>query len=338
MLGKVFGTPETARRVRAPRNEDDDLTSGDSTTSFGPTDEDTAGGRRITRPRSATVSAGLQRSTKSDTNVRSSRPTTTEREKEVKMEPAPPAGRSRAKSFDGGSSELPKQESDNDTTSPSYQSESRPTSIELNANSAPSDKHHQLKKRLSDSQLEAGRERKSKGTPTALREPVTKDLSKSRGGRTSSNQPTSPTRTGGDTSVVSRPKKRPVKALPTPRPVSAKPSTALKRLAEQKKEEADLEATAMQQSQTDGTETSGTDMVTKDDTVEANHLQNGNIEGEPSDSDRIETTKAVSSNTQNSSKIEGSPAKKKTLPVCCYHNNYYSEQSSHACIIDSNLP
>ena len=322
MLGKVFGTPETVRRIRVPMNEDDDLTSGES-------GEFRAGGKRITRPRSATASAGLQRSAKSDTNVRSSK---TEAKKEAKTEPAPPpAGRSRARSFDSGSSKPQEQETGDTTTSLSSQNESRPTSIDLNTNSAPTNKR-QLEKRLSDSQLEADRERrKSRGTPTSPQggqqtntdthrdKGRARDVSKSAGGsRTSANQATSP---GGGSSVGNKQKKRPTKALPTPRPVSAKPSAVLKRLAEQKKEEeAELEATAVQQSQTDGTQTSGTDVAaTKEDTVETNHLQNGTIKGEPSGSSKTETTETVLSNKQSPSKIEESPSKKKTLPVC-YNN------------------
>ena len=329
MLGKVFGTPETVRRVRVPGNEDDDLTSGDSTTSFGPADEDRVGGsKRITRPRSATASASLQRSSRSDTNVRSSRLTGVEVKKEVKMELASPAGRSRARSFDSGSSKPQGQESGCDTAPQNDQNESRPTSIDLSSNPAPSDKR-QLEKRLSDSQLEAGRERKSQGTPTSPQggqqansdihsdKGRVRDLSKSGGGgRTSANRATSPTKSGGGSTAGNRQKKRPTKALPTPRPVSAKPSAVLKHLVEQKKEEADLEATAAQRSQTDGAEMSGTDLATKEDTIETNHLQNGNIKREPSSSDKTETTEAVLSNKQSPSKFEESPSKKKTLPVC----------------------
>ena len=323
MLGKVFGTPETVRRVTVPRSDDDDLTSGDSATSFG---EDRIGGsKRITRPRSATVSASLQRSTKSDTNVKSSR---VEVKKEVKAELAPPAGRSRARSFDSGSSKPQGQERGSDTAPQSNQNESRPTCIDLSSNPAPSDKR-QLEKRLSDSQLVAGRERKSWGTPTSPQggqqansdiqsdEGRARDLSKSGGGgRTSANRVTSPTKSGGGSTAGNRQKKRPTKALPTPRPVSAKPSAVLKHLVEQKKEEADLEATVAQQSQTGGAETSGTDLATKEDTAETNHLQNGTIKGEPSSSDKIETAEAVVSIKQSPSKFEESPSKKKTLPVC----------------------
>ena len=329
MLGKVFGTPETVRRFRVPRSEDDDLTSGDS-------DEFKPSGKRITRPRSATVSTSLQRSTKSDTNVKSSRQTRTEVKKEAKTEPAPPSGRSRARSFDSGSSKPQEQESGDTAMSQSSQNESRPISIDLNTNSTPTHKR-QLEKRLSDSQLEAGRERrKSRDTPTSPQgdqqanndihkdKGRARDVSKSSGGgsRTTTNQATSPTKNEGGSTAGNRQKKRPTKALPTPRPVSAKPSAVLKRLAEQKKEEeAELEAAAVQRSHTDGAETSGTDVAaTKEDTVESNHLQNGTIEGEPSGNNKVEATEAVLSNKQSPSKVEESPSKKKTLPVR-YNNN-----------------
>lgn len=324
MLGEVFGTPETVRRVRVPRNEDDDLTSGDSATSFGPADEDSggAGSKQFTRPRSATAAASLQRSAKSDTNVKSSR---AEVKKEVKTtELAPTAGRSRARSFDSGSSKPQEQESGSVDTAPqSTHTETRPTTIDLSSNPAPSDKR-QLEKRLSDSQLEAGRERRSRRTPTSPQggqkanvddKGRARDLSQSEGGgnlRTSVNRATSPSKSGGGGSTAgNRQKKRPAKALPAPRPVSAKPSAVLKNLVEQKKEEADLEATtAAQQSQTDGAEMSGAADLATEDTVETSHLQNGSIKGEQSSSDKTEAIK------QSPSKLEGSPSKKKTLPVC----------------------
>ena len=329
MLGKVFGTPETVRRVRVPRNEDDDLTSGDSATSFGPADEDGggAGSKRLTRPRSATAAASLQRSAKSDTSVKSSR---LEVKKEIKtMELAPTAGRSRARSFDSGSSKPQEQESGSVDTAPqSTHTEIRPTTIDLNSNPAPSDKR-QLEKRLSDSQLEAGRGKRSRRTPTSPQggqkanvddKGRARDLSQSGGGgnlRTTMNRATSPGKSGGGGSTIgNRQKKRPAKALPAPRPVSAKPSAVLKNLVEQKKEEANLEATtAAQQSQTDGTEMSGAvDLATEEDSVETSHLQNGSIKGEQSSSDKTEAIK------QMPSKLEESPSKKKTLPVC-YKNN-----------------
>ena len=320
MLGKVFGTPETVRRVRVPRSEDDDLTSGDSATSFGAADED-RGGKRVTRPRSATASAGLQRSAKSDTNVKSSR---VEVKKEVTTaEIAPPAGRSRARSFDSSSSKPQVQESGSDAAPQSTHSENRPTSIGLNSIPAPSDKRR-LEKRLSDSQLEAGRERKPRRTPTSPQggqqdigrdKGRAKDSSKSgEGGRTTVSQATSPTssKSSGGSTAGNRQKKRPAKALPTPRPVSAKPSAVLKNLVEQKKEEDDLEATAAQHSQTDG---AGVELARSEDTVETNRLQNGSVKGEPSSSgSKTETAEA---NKQSPPKIEESPSKKKTLPVCC---------------------
>ena len=326
MLGKVFGTPETVRRVRVPRGEDDDLTSGDSATSFGAADEDRGGtgGKRVTRPRSATVSAGLQRSTKSDTNVKSSR---VEVKKEITTtEIAPPAARSRARSFDSGSLKPQVQESGSDAAPQSTNSESRPTSIDLNSNPAPSDKRR-LEKRLSDSQLEAGRERKPRRTPTSPQggQQVNIDISRDKGrardssragggGRTTVSQATSPTssKSGGGSTAGNRQKKRPAKALPTPRPVSAKPSAVLKNLVEQKKEEDDLEATA----QTDGAESSGVDLARNEDTVETNHLQNGSVKGEQPSSSGSKTETAEA-NKQSPPKIEESPSKKKTLPVCC---------------------
>ena len=321
MLGKVFGTPETVRRVRVPRNEDDDLTSGDSTTSFGPADEDGggAGSKQLTRPRSATAAASLQRSAKSDTSVKSSR---LEVKKEIKtMELAPTAGRSRARSFDSGSSKPQEQESGSVDTAPqSTHTEIRPTTIDLSSNPAPSDKR-QLEKRLSDSQLEAGREKRSRRTPTSPQggqkanvddKGRARDLSQSGGGGNLRTRATSPGKSGGGGSTTgNRQKKRPAKALPAPRPVSAKPSAVLKNLVEQKKEEANLEATtAAQQSQTDGTEMSGAvDLATEEDSVETSHLQNGSIKGEQSSSDKTEAIK------QTPSKLEESPSKKKTLPV-----------------------
>lgn len=335
MLGKVFGTPETVRRVRVPRNEDDDLTSGDSATSFGPADED-RGSKRVTRPRSATAAASLQRSAKSDTNVKSSRLTSVEVKKEVKTtELAPTAGRSRARSFDSGSSKPQEQDTSSIDTAPqSTHSENRPTSIDLTSNPAPSDKR-QLEKRLSDSQLEAGRERKSRRTPTSpqggleANSDIHRDKGRARdvsknggGGRTAVNRATSPSKSGGPT-AGNRQKKRPTKTLPTPRPVSAKPSAVLKNLVEQKKEEADLEAATARQSQTDGAEIS--DLATKEDTVETKHLQNGSVKGEPGSSNKTETTET---SKQSPSKFEESPSKKKTLPVC-----YKYHPEAVACVI-----
>ena len=302
MLGKVFGTPETSRRVRAPKDVSDSITSGDSATSFSTADEDSAvDGKQVPHPRSATVSSNLQRSTKSDTNLKTSQRSKTVIKKGVKAEPARPAFRSRAKSFDGGSSKPEEQVSGDDATvtSQSSQRESSPTSLDLETKSALSGKRP-LERILSDSQLlEVGKEKKSQDTPTGLQEgqhtihedKLTTSESSKRDGRTSrtpANRETSQTKTVGGSS---KQKKRPAKTLPTPRPVSAKPSAFLKRLAEQKKEEADLEAAA----ETVDAETSSTDMVTKENAVETSHSQNSH---------------------QNLPNVEESPSKKKTLPVC----------------------
>lgn len=322
MLGKVFGTPETARRVLTPRNEDDDLTSEDSATSFGPIDKDSPGaGKRIVRPRSATVSAGMQmRSTNSDSNIKLNR---TERKQEPENELDPATGRSRTQSFDASSLKPHEQKSDDSTILQSHQDESRPTSIDLNANSVHSGKCHQLETRVSDSQLDHDGIRH--GSPTdsdnglyrdeqtnldirrqRVRKPVSEGPSKSVAGRTSASQRSTPARPGSASGAVNRQKR---KALPVPRPVSAKPSTALKRLAEQKKEEPELKTITAQQSQTDGVETNGNG-------VETNSLQNGGIDSGLNSGDKIEATTVVSSEQQSPTINQASPVKKKTLPVC----------------------
>ena len=323
MLGKVFGTPETVRRVRKPRNEDEDPTSGDSTTSF-----EEGRPKKITRPRSATVSSSLQRSARSDSYLRNMQANRTNARTEPEHELSPPDTRSRSQSF--GNSEQHEQDVGGVTTSPTRRHESRPTSIELNPDS------NELEKRLSDGQLEATVERTSPSSPTDLprnrqaspdiqgekaHNPVSKRSSKTEGSRTSANQKTSPARTGATTAkTTNRQRKKAAKPLPTPRPLSDKPSTALKKLTEQKKGESELTKTSIQ---TDGVdcysndvEKNVKDMETSDKDVEANHLRNGGIESAPTNGGTIVTTTTnASSEMQSVAKMEGSPAKKKTLPV-----------------------
>lgn len=381
MLGKVFGTPETARRVIKPRSEDDDLTSGGSTTSHGSSEEER---KKIIRPRSATVSASLQRSTKSDSHLKSSQSNRIK----VQSELAPPEGRSRSRSFDTSSSKqeqkvdsrttspevgnrttspevdnrttLPEvgnrttspevdnrttspevddrtspevdnrmtsPEGDNRTTSPVRRRDSRPSSIDLIADS---NEHHDIEKRLSDGQLEADIDKTSPNSTSDLprsrqahrgaqgereRKPVPKESSRSDTGRTSINQRVSPARPGSATSATSKQKRKPSKPLPTPRPLSDKPSTALKRLAEQKKEEPESKNNV----QTDGVESSGNSVETNDKDIKSNHLHNGSIDGGPTSADTADTTATTtndSTEVQSVGTSEGSPAKKKTLPVC----------------------
>lgn len=323
MLGKVFGTPETVRRVGKPRNEDDDLTSGDSTVSF----EERR--KRPTRPRSATASTSLQRSTRSDSYLRSVQANRTNARTDSQHELDPPEVRSRSRSFGTSNSKQQEQDGDSVTTSPTHRRENRPTTIELNTDS---NEHHKPEKRLSDGQLEAVVERTSPSSPTDLsrdrqaspdskaHKPVTKRSSKTEDSRTSADQKTSPARTGVTaTNATNRQRKRATKPLPTPRPVSAKPSTALQKLAEKKVVEPEPTKTNIQ---TDGVESNGNDVEnnvkgveTNDKDVEANHLQNGGIESGPTNDDTMVATTNASSEMQSAAKVEGSPSKKKTLPV-----------------------
>ena len=325
MLGQVFRTPETVRRVRKPRNEDDDLISGDSTTSF------EGRQKKITRPRSATASTSLLRSARSDSYLRSFQANRTNARMEPQHELDPPdtCTRSRSRSF--GNSDQHEQDNGSVTTSPAQRHESRPTTIELKADS------NKLEKRLSDGQLETTIERRSPSSPTDLprnrkaspntqeekeHKPVTKRSSNTEGSRTSANQKTSPARTGATTTnATNRQRKRAAnKPLPTPRPLSDKPSTALKKLTEQKKGESEPTKSSVQ---TDGVDSKDNDMEkhvkdmeeTNDNDVEANHLQNGGIESGPTNDDTIVATTNTSSEMQNVAIVEGSPAKKKTLPV-----------------------
>ena len=290
MLGKVFGTPETARRTLKPRSDDDDLTSGDSSTSIGPSD---GGSRRASRPRSATVasSSGMQRrSTNSDSNLTGVRVTRTEKRKEIKSEVAPPTRRARAQSFDGGSFEEAKSD---DNTTHSSTSEGRPKSIDLRTSLA--------QKRLSDGQLEAKVSTVSQNSQTGVE--VHKQANGSTQREGSASKVSAKSDAGRTTSRAdggaNRQRKRPTKALPAPRPVSSKPSTALQHLAEQKKKESELKIA--EQAKNDSSSN-----------LKDLHLQNGNVGNEA-------TTDGPSDSVVNSSSgpavKDESPSKKKTLPV-----------------------
>ena len=295
MLGKTFGTPETARRVRKPRNEDDNLTSEESSTSLGSSDKM---GEQVTRSRSATLSAGLQRSIKSDSHLKNASPIRTE---EVTKELSPPVIRSRAQSFDSSSLQQPHQEGDDKTRLQSGTSECRPTSIDLNVDSAQSDEHRKLVKRLSDGQLEMTSQSES-----ALQEPASKGALKTEGGKHSANQNSSINK---PRSTANRQKKKSNKPLPTPRPVQAKPSKALQQcLTERKEKEAELAITSAEQNLTDGVHTSNRDEENNNSDVETDQLHNGHSESV--------VTKDDTSKVHNPSRSEGSPVKKKTLPVC----------------------
>ena len=212
----------------------------------------------------------MQRSSKSETHLQPR----TEREKGAEDEVAPQEKRSRSHSL-----------TNNTLKQKVNESESRPAS----------DKHHGLEDRLSDNQL------KDSGQETSPSDAVVQESASKETSRTSANQKSSSAR---PSSIAHKQKRKHVKPLPTPRPVQAKPSNALKHLVEQKKEEEELKSTSAPQSQTDGAQ------VNDNENTETNHVQNGSIENGPTGSDATGTAKE-----QNPAIVEGSPSKKKTLPV-----------------------